>query len=138
MISFQNLAGDVVCVSRLCCPVCWELYKILGKEGTVRGCHSTVTPVVLPETLPDYISTNMVTRFRAHLSSQLRHLLSPPAVGLVTGLKNMHHRHSSESGYSASSSNEGATKMLDATKQFMSVYASADPTRNSVVPGATL
>jgi hypothetical protein len=80
----------------------------------------------------------MVTRFRAHLSSQLRHLLSPPAVGLVTGLKNMHHRHSSESGYSASSSNEGATKMLDATKQFMSVYSSADPTRNSVVPGATL
>ena len=134
MISFQNLAGDVVCVSRLCCPVCWELYKILGKEGTVRGCHSTVTPVVLPETLPDYVSTEMVTCFRAHLSSQLRHLLSP-AVGLVTGPKNMHHRHSSESGYSASSSNEGATEMFDATKKFMSVYT---PTRNSVVPGATL
>ena len=88
---------------------------------------------MLPETLPDDVSTKMVTCFRAHLSSQLRHLKSLP---VVTGLKKMHHRHSSESGYSASSSNEGATEMFDAAKQFVSVYISTTG-RNSVVPGAS-
>ena len=108
-MSSQNLANDMVSVSRLCCPVCWELFQVLGIEGIVRGCHPTVTPVVLPETLPSHIYEEMVTRFRTHLSSQLRPLLSD----IVSGSSIGHHRNSSDSGYSAVSSEsvERLTKM---------------------------
>ena len=106
-MSSQNF-NDMVSVSRLCCPVCWELFQVLGIESIVRGCHPTVTPVVLPETLPSHIYEAMVTRFRAHLSSQLRPLLSD-IVSSSTG----HYRNSSDSGYSAVSSEsvEMLTKM---------------------------
>jgi hypothetical protein len=74
-MSFQNLDDRIVSVSKLCCPVCWELFQVLRRDGSIRGCHPIVTPVVLPETLPGLVYEELVTRFRTHLSSQLRHLL---------------------------------------------------------------
>jgi hypothetical protein len=64
--------------------------------------HTTVSPVALPETLPKHVSDAMVTRFRAHLSAELRLLSSPFST------VSRHFRNSSESGYSATSSNENA------------------------------
>jgi hypothetical protein len=104
-ISSQNLADNMISVSRLCCPVCWELFQVLDKESIIRGCHPTVSPVVLPKTLPESVFESMVTRFRAHLSGQLLHLLSDRK---IPELKVGHHRNSSETGYSATSSSEGA------------------------------
>jgi len=87
----------------------------------IRGCHPTVTPIVLPETLPNHVSNAMVTRFRAHLSNQLRHLSSP---NMVPGPTTGHHRNTSESGYSATSSNEGAKQYSDAYQHWLSVQNS--------------
>jgi hypothetical protein len=101
----QSLADDMVSVSKLCCPVCWELFQVLQKEGIIRGCHPTVTPTVLPEMLPEYICEAMVTRFRAHLSNQLRNM--------YTGQTARHYRNSSDSAYSVSSSNEGKATSFD-------------------------
>jgi hypothetical protein len=72
-------------------------------EDRVRGCHPTVTPVVLPETLPSSVSEQMVSRFRDHLSSQLRPLLSESS-NSIPRLSAGHHRNHSDSGYSAESS----------------------------------
>ena len=84
----------------------------------IRGCHSTVTPVVLPETLPDHVSQALVTRFRAHLSSQLRHL----SLGGSTGQKNSHYRNTSETSYSVTSSNEGATEIVNPAKKWLEMH----------------
>jgi hypothetical protein len=111
----------MVSVSKLCCPVCWELFQVLKKEHTVRGCHPTVTPVVLPETLPNCVSEAMVVRFRIHAGNQLRRLL-PTAMVSITGLG--HRRNTSESGYSAASSNESAMEHSNETKTWTSLYHS--------------
>jgi hypothetical protein len=43
-------------VSKLCCPVCWELLKILRNNDStdlyVDGHHATLFQVELPEWLP--------------------------------------------------------------------------------------
>ena len=72
----------------------------------VRGCHPIVTPVVLPETLPSSVSEEMVSRFRAHLSSQLHHLLFQSSS--VPRVSAGHHRNPSDSGYSAGSNDSAA------------------------------
>lgn len=107
-MSFQNFRYNsvdtaMVSVSKLCCPVCWELFNILGMKKSIRGCHPTVTPIALPETFSNEVNEMMVTRFRTILCSQLRHL-SASNIPFPTS----HHHNSSESGYSAASSNEGA------------------------------
>jgi hypothetical protein len=107
----KNLAKDIVSVSKLCCPVCWELFQVLQMEKAIRGCHPSVTPTVLPETLPNHVSEAMVTRFRAHLSGQLRHLLSSNTVPMLMA---QHRRNDSESGYSAASSQGSAKEYPDA------------------------
>jgi hypothetical protein len=112
-MSSQNFANNLVSVTKLCCPSCWELYQVLEMGGAIRGSHPIVSPIVLPETLPKSVSEAMVTRFRAILSSQLRHLSSPI---MVHG----HHRNTSESGYSASSSNEGAVELRKACLAWVS------------------
>jgi hypothetical protein len=139
-MSLQDLAGDMVSVTKFCCPVCWELFEVVGKGESVRGCHPIVTPVVLPEILPKDVYEKMITRFRAHLSGQLRHLLVFPVDYTISGL-NTHHRNTSGSGYSTTSSNQAATKSSDALKRWIS-FNGADPARgdpdSKVVPGATL
>jgi hypothetical protein len=75
-------------------------------DGAVRGFHSIVTPVVLPETLPNHVSEAMVTRFRELLSEQLLHLLSESGSPDSIPMQFKHYRNTSESNYSVSSSNE--------------------------------
>jgi hypothetical protein len=97
----------MVSVSKLCCPVCWELFKALKLGTHIRGCHPTVTPLALPETLSPEISREMVARCQALLASQLKPLLSTEQAHTK-----QHYRNDSETGYSAASSNmiEGASE----------------------------
>ena len=98
----------MISVSKLCCPVCWELFKELGLSTEIRGCHPTVTPLVLPETLSPCITKRMVKNFQVHLASQLVPLLSVTSVGV-----SQHRRNESETGYSAASSNESASEFTE-------------------------
>ena len=54
-----------ISVSKLCCPVCWELLVLLGSEiplsESFRGSHSTIHPVELPEWLPYKIKEEAVS-----------------------------------------------------------------------------
>lgn len=96
----------MISVSKLCCPVCWELFQVLNLDTKIRGCHPTVTPTTLPDTLSPDVSKEMVKRFQVHLVTQLRSLLSESKTSIRTRTT-QHHRNESESGYSAASSNVG-------------------------------
>jgi hypothetical protein len=96
-------------------------------DKTIRGCHPSVTPTVLPDTLPNRVSEAMVTRFRTHLSGQLRHLLSSNTVPMPTA---QHRRNVSESGYSVTSSQESASEYPDAYQEWSFVH-NPDPTSSS-------
>ena len=95
----------MISVSKLCCPVCWELFKALKLGTGIHGCHPTITPLALPETLSPKIIGDMVEHFQAVLTSQLKPLLD------VTLTRTIQHScNESEMGYSAASSNKGASE----------------------------
>ena len=54
-----------ISVSKFCCPVCWELIKVLNEttknvEFIVRAHHSNLYPVCLPSWLPNVALERMV------------------------------------------------------------------------------
>jgi hypothetical protein len=65
-------------VSKLCCPICWELMEILkGHSVTqdqynVRGRHSTFYPVQLPPYFDHDVVLELADRFEAHLKKELQ------------------------------------------------------------------
>ena len=64
---------SVIAVSKPCCPVCWELLKIMRDDNFyVDGYHSTLTQVELPEWLPEDIVRKLSDRFEAILFQQIR------------------------------------------------------------------
>ena len=72
----QNLHRNWISVSRLCCPVCWELMKTLGgSQDTdpfeVRGRHSVVYDMELPNLLPTDILEKMIRRFKEFVYQEL-------------------------------------------------------------------
>jgi hypothetical protein len=84
-----------IAVSKLCCPVCWELLQILRgatEDFSVRGHHATMYPVELPPWIPDYIVFQMLARFQQYLIGELlkltvpatRHKLSPSLESINT------------------------------------------------------
>jgi hypothetical protein len=61
-------------VSKLCCPVCWELLKVLrGKERKylVRGHHDCLYDVDFPDWLENDVAKDMVSPFRRALSIEI-------------------------------------------------------------------
>lgn len=61
-------------MSKLCCPVCWELLKVLRDKTetfNVRGRHCTISPIDLPAWLPKADVREMITRFRFHLKAEV-------------------------------------------------------------------
>ncbi|KIM73336.1 hypothetical protein PILCRDRAFT_93097 [Piloderma croceum F 1598] len=60
----QNIEKNtIIAVSKQCCPACWELLNILrhhGVEFHVRGHHTTVHPVELPQWLPRDVMEELV------------------------------------------------------------------------------
>jgi hypothetical protein len=69
-------------VSKLCCPACWEYLHILSRLESsrpggnvgwykIRGRHSTVYPVQLPDWSPPDVVRELIKRFDQYLSSEL-------------------------------------------------------------------
>jgi hypothetical protein len=57
-----------ISVSKFCCPVCWELLKVLNETQEevrfiVRAHHSNLYPVCLPPWLSDEVLEKMIQRF---------------------------------------------------------------------------
>jgi hypothetical protein len=71
----------------------------------ISGCHPTVTPLALPETLPSEITDEVVIALRAELARLLKPFLLPKKAQTTR-----HFRNQSETGHSATSSNEGASE----------------------------
>jgi hypothetical protein len=76
-------------VSKLCCPVCWELLNIF-KDGDsanfhVNGYDKTILQVELPDWLPLEIVVKLTGRFEEILLEQIRTLVerhrNPPDRG---------------------------------------------------------
>ena len=115
----------MVSVSKLCCPTCWELFKALDLDIKMRGCHPTVTPLAIPGTLPPDIPEQIIKYFRPLLTGQLIHLLSDSD---VTGKARIvhHYRSESETGHSASSSNQShATDCSDSYRHYQAINSDA-------------
>ncbi len=109
----QNLRNDKIGVSKLCCPVCWDLLLLLkakyigkGEEDVqafnVRGRHPMLYEVELPLGLPLDILQAMVETYELKLYDQLFSLSSE------TRYQNRHKRtHSSQSDRSVNSAVSG-------------------------------
>jgi hypothetical protein len=75
----QESSKTSIAVSKLCCPVCWELLQIMradpGLKPTdfaVQGYHTRFYPVDLPEWLPVGVIDQMVKRFKGYLERELQ------------------------------------------------------------------
>ena len=87
-------------VSKLCCPVCWDLLEILrdGKVDTlqVRGRHAILYDVELPPWLSIDVLEKMVGRYFAYAKTELKNIQPIDKEG------NRAHRHVSGSQSDAS------------------------------------
>jgi hypothetical protein len=93
-------------VSKLCCPVCWELLGILNEDEprlSFRGCHSIVYPVELPKWLPSQIVDNLTERFQVHLRKELDFMVREFERDEAVMRKKNHASHESESSISVAS-----------------------------------
>lgn len=75
----QNFGNSTIAVSNLCCPVCWELLKILRNDDSsdlyVEDHHQTLFRVELPDWLPPGIVVKLTARFKKILWSQIKTLI---------------------------------------------------------------
>ena len=75
----QNLDNSTIAVSKPCCPVCWELLKILRNKAStnfhVNGYHKTLSQVELPEWLPLEIVLKLTARFETILLGQIKRMV---------------------------------------------------------------
>ena len=101
--------ASAIGVSKLCCPVCWDLLDVIRRDVpvpmgalqdhfSVRGFHKTVYYEALPPGIPQEVHDKMVSRFQAYLRNQLGQLVQP-----TTWVKT-HHSTQSSSGASVASS----------------------------------
>jgi hypothetical protein len=74
----QNFDNSVISVSKPCCPVCWELIKLLRNDKStdfhLDGHHKTLSQVELPEWLPVQIVEELTARFENILLTQIETL----------------------------------------------------------------
>jgi hypothetical protein len=68
-------------VSKLCCPVCWDFFKILQDDVdkvqfTVRGHHYALSMQYLPSWLPEDVLKKMVAKYRDYLRDELLQMMS--------------------------------------------------------------
>jgi hypothetical protein len=95
------LQSDMISVSKLCCPVCWELLNLLGGDNrlSLRGHHLTVYPVELPEWLPHDIVTQMMGQFQKYLRDEVTTMLMKDEQK-AANRRSHHASHKSESAVS--------------------------------------
>jgi len=75
----EHWKKNLITVSKLCCPVCWDLLallKINGEHPVVRGRHPSLSPVDLPPWLPTGTVTAMVALYRNRLLKELAAMVS--------------------------------------------------------------
>ncbi len=108
-------------MSKLCCPVCWELLRTLNQDGRhnliARGCHSTIYPVALPEWIPDHVHQDMVRKFRVYLCAELAKLTVTQPLLLGESAKDHYPGQESDGDLSASSS-AGAASAVAFNKDY--------------------
>jgi hypothetical protein len=84
----QNLKTSPLAVSKLCCPVCWDLLDIMTRDSegvaaqamphfSLLGHHSTIYPTALPPIIPENVQDQMISHFRSYLCNQLLQLRQP-------------------------------------------------------------
>jgi hypothetical protein len=65
-----------IAVSKLCCPVCWELLDVLGvTEIKPLGRHSTLSFHELPARLPGSVLNKLLNRLDVFLVAELRKMI---------------------------------------------------------------
>jgi len=104
-------------VSKLCCPVCWDLLAILGEgkqQLSLRGRHFKVYGVELPKCLPVDIVDRIYKQYQQHLRQEIEIMLRDDERGGsgVAGVSSSssqfrrgHVTHESESNISVASTN---------------------------------
>jgi hypothetical protein len=104
----------MISVSKLCCPVCWELLALLGDEKplSLRGGHSTVYPVELPNWLPPEFVDKLYKLFLNHLREEIVIMLNAAEREQVTR-QNRHATHESESNISIASTTNSTCRWGD-------------------------
>jgi hypothetical protein len=75
----QCFDDSTLAVSKACCPVCWELLKILRNAAStnfhVDGYHKTLCQVELPEWLPLDVVVELTARFEKILLGQIQRMV---------------------------------------------------------------
>ena len=105
-----------IMVSKLCCPACWRLFRILSESDTpstlftVRGYHSVPYPVEVPAWLPEEVINKLIKFFQPILVD----LLNSMDVGdfhAYEKFKKVHRSQESESNISETSA--ASSNILD-------------------------
>ncbi|KIM71737.1 hypothetical protein PILCRDRAFT_16781 [Piloderma croceum F 1598] len=122
----QSMDKNSFAVSKLCCPVCSELFNLYrgGSDAFhIDGHHHTLFQVELPIWLPLDIVVKLTAKFEKILGNQLRYMMSE------------HHKHAnapsgqSGDGLSSNSSNDDSDD--DHGSEEESLYSSSDWGSNS-------
>ena len=73
----DHIHESVIAVSKCCCPVCWELLKIMGSEDNfhVEGYHKSLFQLELPDWLPEKIVARLTIRFEDILKQQITNFM---------------------------------------------------------------
>jgi len=117
----QNMDSSSFAVSKLCCPVCSELFNLL-RDGSdtfhIDGHHHTLFQVELPIWLPLDLVVKLTAKFEKILGNQLRYMMSE------------HHKHtntpSGQSGDGLSSDSSDDDDDDDDGSEGESFYSSSD------------
>jgi len=76
-----GIRGNKIAVSKLCCPLCWEVFEILRQYCPesdaffTRGPHSTVYLLDLPSWLPNGVVELILRRIKELVKEELDGLL---------------------------------------------------------------
>jgi len=105
-------------VSKLCCPGCWRLFRILSESDpstlfTVRGYHSVPYPVEVPAWLPEEVLSKLIKFFQPILVN----LLNSMDIGHFHAYEKFKVHRSQESESNISEMSAASSNILDGNKR---------------------
>ena len=127
---------SIISVSKLCCPVCWDLLTFMrGKVKQhlmVRGRHPVLSPVQLPLWVPSDILTLMTERYENLLLLEVIKMMAPVDAYDNSDIE-------SNAGFSSDGSEETASSMSNSWPSFQPEIAktpseSTTPTLTTPTP----
>jgi hypothetical protein len=104
-------------VSKLCCPVCSELFNLLRDDSDafhIDGHHHTLFQVELPIWLPLDIVVKLTAKFEMILGNQLGDMMSE------------HHKHAKTPGQNGDGLSSDSSDDGDDDSEGESLYSSSD------------